>query len=79
MDKRNDGGRAFPVPNDANNNGDMGITVRQYYAAAALQGILAGVANHDMAAAMAEGTKGGRIEAAAAFAWADAMIAEESK
>jgi len=52
-------------------------TLRQYYAAAALQGILAGVANHDMAAAMAEGVKGGRIEAAAAFAWADALIAQE--
>lgn len=37
---------AFPVPNDANVNGQSGLTIRQYYKAAALQGLCANSA-HD--------------------------------
>ncbi len=32
---------AFPVSNDANVNGDKGMTLRQYYAGLTLQGIAA--------------------------------------
>jgi hypothetical protein len=34
------GGAAFPVPNDANVNGQEGMTLRDYFAAAALTGLL---------------------------------------
>jgi hypothetical protein len=35
-----DGGPAFPVPNDANVNGQEGMSLRDYFAASALQGCL---------------------------------------
>jgi hypothetical protein len=33
------GGCAYPVPNDANNNGDWGMSLRDYFAGQALAGI----------------------------------------
>ena len=40
MTKKNDGGPAFPVPNDANVNGQEGMTLRDYFAAKAMQGMV---------------------------------------
>mgnify|MGYP000010410147 FL=1 len=36
MSAINDGGPAFPVPNDANVNNQEGMSIRDYFAAAAL-------------------------------------------
>jgi hypothetical protein len=41
MSKINDGGPAFPVPNDANTNGQEGMTLRDWFAGQALVGKLA--------------------------------------
>ena len=41
-DKINDGRAAFPVPNDANVNDQEGMSLRDYLAAKAMQGILGG-------------------------------------
>lgn len=35
-----DGGRAFPVPNDANVNGQEGMTLRDWFAGQALAGFM---------------------------------------
>ena len=40
MSKKNDGGPAFPVPNDANVNGQEGMSLRDYFAAKAMQVLL---------------------------------------
>jgi hypothetical protein len=40
MNIEQDGGPAFPVPNDANVNGQMGMSLRDYFAAKAMQGLL---------------------------------------
>ena len=39
--KKNDGGFAFPVPNDANTNGQGGMTLRDWFAGQALAGLYA--------------------------------------
>ena len=36
----NDGGPAFPVPNDANVNSQAGMSLRDYFAGHALAGVL---------------------------------------
>ena len=46
MNAINDGGPAFPVPNDACNNQMPGMTLRDWFAGMALQGYLAGRNNH---------------------------------
>ena len=40
MNKRNEGGPAFPVPNDANVNEQEGMTLRDYFAAKAMQSLI---------------------------------------
>lgn len=42
MSNTNTGGPAFPVPNDANVNNQEGMTLRDYFATAALQAYLSG-------------------------------------
>ena len=42
MSKHNEGGPAFPVPNDANVNEQEGMTLRDYFAAKAMQALLTG-------------------------------------
>ena len=61
------GGPAFPVPNSANVNGQEGMTLWDYYAAAAVTGYLAAVNRVDDSMTH---------EAATA---ADLMIAERAK
>jgi hypothetical protein len=41
MNNTNTGGPAFPVPNDANVNHQEGMTLRDYFAAKAMEGLLA--------------------------------------
>jgi hypothetical protein len=41
MIKNNDGGPAFPVPNDANTNGQAGMSLRDWFAGQALAGLIA--------------------------------------
>lgn len=40
MNTKNDGGPAFPVPNDANVNGQEGMSLRDYFAAKALNALI---------------------------------------
>ena len=56
------GGPAFPVTNDANVNNQMGMTLRDYFAAKAMQGLLA------------YGWKTEENVAPKAYAMADAML-----
>lgn len=62
---------AYPVPNDANVNDQMGLTIREHYAGLAMQGILA--ANYGDPGIMWGPT------AAHAVQLADALIAELAK
>lgn len=68
MSTRNDGGPAFPILYD-----DLcvtGMTLRDYFAAAALQGLLADeIAGYSTFSDFAEG----------AYGFADAMLAERAK
>ena len=72
----NHGGNAFPIPYDAS----PGMTMRQWYAGMALQGIMANT--HFMAHLLiSNGMKGDAIAIAAAQAFlaADSMIAQETQ
>jgi hypothetical protein len=66
---------AFPMerlgPNDTEQHG---LTKRELFAMAAMQGLLPFL-THDEVQAMAEGTKGGRTLAKAAVVQADALLA----
>lgn len=68
MNKSN-GGQAFPVPY-AHNEGDRGMTLRDYFAAKAMEGAIAG--------AMADGSRLGKESprefALTAYIIADAML-----
>lgn len=64
-----DGGPAFPVPNDANVNGQEGMSLRDYFAARAMQEVELDVNYHldsaarvcyEIADAMIEARKGGQ-------------------
>jgi hypothetical protein len=75
---KNDGGNAFP----ANEGGFSGMTMRQYYKAAALQGLVAGL--HEEFKVMMMGKDGeqrmlvmAKNIGITAGSWADAMIAED--
>jgi hypothetical protein len=67
----NTGGPAFPVPNDANVNEQEGMTLRDYFAAKAMQAIITGSLPH--------GTLEYRDAATAGYRFADAMLAERDK
>lgn len=72
MQKINDGGRAFPWCGDLNDcpTINLGMTLRDYFAAKAMQGIVASVGAAQM-----------RVDEAADFAYliADAMLAAREK
>jgi len=69
MDWQQQGVSAFPVT-FSDNGCDLGMSMRQYYAAAAMQGMLAsGLAEHKDAEHIAN----------LAFICADAMLAESEK
>lgn len=75
MSKHDDGNAAFPMPASENNREWYGMSLRDYFAAKAMQGILAGV--------LADGsrfdTDGASHAADAAYKVADAMLAERAK
>ena len=72
----NDGGPAFPVTTAVFN--DMkGMTLRDYFAAKAMQGLLA--ANWCESYRELESSIGWNMVAADAYRMADAMLAERSK
>lgn len=50
MSKINNGGPAFPRPADRDDCGAEGMTLRDYFAAKALQGLLASWSEHDVIA-----------------------------
>lgn len=69
----NDGGSAFPIPDQRHAgglDGSYGMSLRDYFAAKALQGMIAG-----------NSATGPTFEddAATAYQWADAMLAEREK
>ena len=55
-----------------------GMTLRDYFAAAALQGIIANGPNAQLMD-VAQGLRGGKHEVEAAYVWADAMLAERER
>ncbi|WP_443700139.1 hypothetical protein [Pseudomonas sp.] len=70
---KNNGGPAFPVPNLQDDEDFNGMTMRDYFAAKAMQGIMAGILGD-----------GGdwpnrEIIVANAYATADSMLAERAK
>lgn len=74
-DQPNDGGPAFPVPERENGNGDTvwpiacGMSLRDYFAAQALSGVMADPNGWNRPA----------NTAANAYDYADAMLAERAK
>jgi len=68
---KEDGGPAFPVPNDANVNGQEGMTLRDYFAAAAAQ-------SFRLPSDYRDGMHNG-VTAERAYALADAMLIERVK
>lgn len=76
----NDGGPAFPSPEIRGADGtgicapEYGMSLRDHFAGIALRSILSNV-EPKLVDWMHDGHKGGRREATAAYAWADAMIA----
>lgn len=64
---RVDGGAAFPSPVDPHRMDDKGMSLRDYFAAKAMQGRLAAGCNDD--------GDGARFEALIAYQMADAMLA----
>ena len=67
------GGSAFPYENEANMNGTIGMTLRDYFAAKALQGLLT------QAAAMRHDSPPCDLAARVAYQYADAMLNERAK
>ena len=78
-----DGGPAFPIPvtEERLPIAINGMSLRQWYAGMALQGLLADSRHHAEALARRHGTDSKLVEIFAkfAFSFADAMIAEEEK
>lgn len=82
-DKIDDGGPAFPrTASEQDRTADLyseiGMSLRDYFAAAALTG-LATMIDRQRVIDLANGVQGGRIEAAAAYTLADAMLAARPK
>ncbi len=81
---RDTGGPAFPgAPEGWNVDGTVraygGMTLRDFFAAAALQGIISAMewrSTELCISAVIEQVRGGAWEARAAYAYADAMLAE---
>ena len=73
MSKTNTGGPAFPVPNDANVNGQEGMTLRDYFAAKAMEAHMLRVNDWSSRRSLTVRT------AEEAYIYADAMIAERDK
>lgn len=70
MGKKDDGGAAFPCIWEGTTRGDAsGMTMRDYFAAAAMTGIISHPTNQGVASFFAKN----------AYAIADAMLAERAK
>ena len=69
MIKKNDGGPAFPVPNDANANGQVGMSLLDWFAGQALSGLIA-------SEALGKGDE--IVISAMAYDIADAMLKERA-
>ena len=73
MNTHDDGGPAFPVAADVNPDGNQsGIRLRDYFAAAALQGQLSCA---ETMQAVSKGAFTAREFAGSCYEWADAMLA----
>jgi hypothetical protein len=78
------GGQAFPAQKFAQ-SGDMavatptpGMSLRDYFAASALQGMCAAMRHEDIEL-VAQGTLGGKHKSIAAYVFADAMITQRKQ
>jgi len=71
----NDGGKAFPVPNDCEKHFNGGMSLRDYFAAAALTGYMATGGPQD-GLKLVSMEENDRAIAQHAYAIADAMIIE---
>lgn len=84
MNTQNDGGPAFPVPNDANVNCQEGMTLRDYFAAHApvtLQDARYACSYHGYGEGWSDAERAASVAVLALmrFEYADAMIAELAK
>ena len=70
-----DSGPAFPVSNDANNNGQLGMTLRDWFAGQALAGLLSN-SSPGSNRVLLGGKQLAMDMAEASYAYADAMIRE---
>lgn len=68
-----DGGQAFPTDSSVYREGFPGMTLRDYFAAAAMTGVVSMLTREEMLW-LADGTKGGAPQARIAYALADAML-----
>jgi len=80
----NDGGAAFPVPNDAYNNGMEGMSLRDWFAGQALVGELASSSTQEAVmataqAAFASGRSAVQQVAFNCYEMADAMLAARER
>lgn len=81
----NTGGPAFPVTSYVNSDGEtfeskpQGMTLRDYFAAAALQGLCAGFCSHDDDWPRSDEPEGYEIAAEHAYRMADAMLKEREQ
>lgn len=71
MSKINDGGNAFPACNEANVNGTMGMTLRDWFAGQALAGLCA----NPNESPDEDGASDRDVIASVAYELADAMLA----
>jgi hypothetical protein len=84
MASRNTGGLAFPRPGVKNGYGNVegaadGMTLRDYFAAKAMVGLLSEPQPEDGEPELGEGREYAAKAAKAAYRIADAMLAERSK
>jgi len=71
-----DGGPAFPVPPKRDRDTQEGMTLRQYYAKGAMEGLIAHMRHHEPSG---QSPPNAIVVAQMAFKYADAMIAFEAQ
>jgi hypothetical protein len=76
MSAKDNGGPAFPIPGDQMDESFNGMTLRDYFAAKAMQGLCAGYSSPDDSGGWPDGEDEAHFEIVADYAYkfADAML-----
>ncbi len=72
-------GSAFPVPNDANVNGDTGMSLRDWFASGIASALCTATDNTGMWTGLIDDDSGYAMVAQRAYRMADALLAERQK